>query len=76
MNTLRTFLEPADGADSYVAVYNVRGSTDITLKIADCDRNVKLSFGVNKKDQKYYLRKLKKLQSALEYIEKELKKKK
>lgn len=73
----RWFLEPpSTDVDSYVVVYDYmegRARTrwdSITLKIADCDRNVKLEFPVgDAKQRSRSRRKLQRLRKALDLLE-------
>lgn len=78
MRIYKTFLNPEGDVDSYVAidVSKFRKNVTIELKIADCDRNVKLYFEAGRGvDKEYYLQKLKRLQVAIDLIEKEITKK-
>jgi hypothetical protein len=62
-------------ADSYVAVDIDEADADIQLKIADCDRTVRLFFSYGKYDERTKAQartKLRKLQYALALIEEAL----
>ena len=65
----RLFLEPAgNDVDSYVSVHV--NSWQIKLKIADCDRRVRLYFTpTNEKNRRAMLAKVEKLQRALDAVE-------
>lgn len=65
----RTFLEPAgNDVDSYVAVKV--NDWEIELKIADCDRRIKLYFQPeSERNRKTMLKKVAKLRTALDAVE-------
>ena len=68
----REFLEPArNDVDSYVAVayYKDESWPSMELKVADCNRNVNLHFGLSKNKIKTSRRKLEKLKKAIAMLE-------
>lgn len=73
MRYWRVFLQnPNTGTDSYVVVSSPQGSEDesIMLKVADCERNVRLWFGWGSNNSiKISRKKLEHLKEALDRVE-------
>ena len=71
MRTFRKFLTKTDLADSNIKVESSYGS--LTVKIADCDKNVYLTFSYDKpKHIRESLKKLKVLEDGLAIAREEL----